>query len=61
MEEIKEEADKHGWLIFENEIPLSRGFPKIMRGDFTHTGDAYLFRHFASEFFQRFGIEQGSN
>lgn len=61
MEEIKEEADKHGWLIFKNEIPLSRGFPKIMRGDFTHTGGAYLFRYFASEFFQSLGIEQESD
>ena len=50
--EIKEEAEKHGWHIFECEIPLSRGFPKMMRGDFSHLGDATLFAHFADEFFR---------
>ena len=51
--EIHEEADKNGWHVFKNEIPFSRGFPKIMRGDFNHLGDASRFRYFASEFFAR--------
>ncbi len=57
MEEIREEVDNSGWRIFENEIPLSRGFPKMMRGNFSHVGDAHQFRFFAEEFFQALGIE----
>ena len=51
--EIRAEAAKNGWHVFESELPLSRGFPKIMRGDFNRVGDASLFRHFAGEFFAR--------
>ena len=51
--EIRAEAVKNGWHVFESELPFSRGFPKIMRGDFSHIGDAILFRDFASEFFAR--------
>lgn len=55
--EIETEAEKNGWHIFENQLPLSRGFPKMMRGDYTHIGDAYLFRYFADEFFGVLNIE----
>ena len=58
MKEIKKEAKKNGWHIFEKQIPLSRGFPKMMRGDFSHPGDAPQYRHFASEFFKRLGFEE---
>ncbi len=58
--EINEEAEKNGWYIFEKQIPLSRGFPKMMRGDFSHLGDAPRYRHFASEFFKRLGLEKES-
>lgn len=51
--EIRDEADKNGWHMFEFEIPLSRGFPKIMRGDFNRIRDAENFRDFAGEFFAR--------
>ena len=57
MQEIREEVDNSGWRIFQNEIPLSRGFPKIMRGNFSHLGDARQFRFFAEEFLQALGIE----
>ena len=57
MDEIREEADNSGWHIFENEIPFSRGFPKMMRGNFSHLGDAHQFRFFAEEFFEALGIE----
>ena len=57
IREIDGAAKKNGWHIFENQIPFSRGFPKMMRGDYTHLGDAYLFYDFASEFFQRLGLE----
>ena len=33
MAEIRSEAAKHHWRIFTNQIPFSRGFPKMMRGD----------------------------
>ena len=43
MEEIRREAGKNGWHIFDAEIPFSRGFPKMMRGNFSHLGNAASF------------------
>lgn len=60
MKEINTEARKSGWHIFKKQIPLSRGFPKMMRGDFSHSGDAPQYRHFASEFFKKLGLEEES-
>ena len=57
IREIRQEAEKSGWHIFRNQIPFSRGFPKMMRGDFTHCGNAYEFKYFASEFFTKLGLE----
>lgn len=57
LQEIRQEARKSRWSIFKNEIPLSRGFPKMMRGVFTHLGDAPLFDNFASEFFKKLRLE----
>ena len=57
LREIRQEAGQNEWRIFENQIPFSRGFPKMMRGDFSHLGDAVLFDNFASEFFQVLGLE----
>lgn len=54
--EIHEEAVKNGWHVFKSEIPSSRGFPKIMRGDFNHLGDAKDFQFFAKEFFKKLGF-----
>ena len=56
--EIREDAARNGWHIFENQIPFSRGFPKMMRGDFSYPGDAALFSHFADEFFRKLGLER---
>ena len=56
MREIRQEAEESEWRIFENQIPFSRGFPKIMRGDFSHSGYAYKFDNFASEFFTVLGL-----
>ena len=53
LQEIREEASENGWELFSEEIPHSRGFPKLMRGDYNWTGNASRFRHFAKEFFQR--------
>lgn len=57
LEEIKQQSQKNKWHIFENEIPHSRGFPKMMRGDFTYLGNAREFGKFAKEFFNKAGFE----
>lgn len=52
MREIFSEAQKNGWHIFRKQLPHSRGFPKIMRGDYNWPGNAiYDFKEFAREFF----------
>ena len=57
LREIRKEAEESGWHIFGNEIPFSRGFPKLMRGDPNWLGNAYHgFDPFAREFFDRLGI-----
>ena len=56
LKEIKREAKENGWKLFGNEIPYSRGFPKLMRGDYQQLGNASLFTRFATEFFQRLGL-----
>lgn len=35
--------------IPDNEIPFSRGFPKMMRGDYRHIGNADMFYYFERE------------
>ena len=56
LREIREESEKQGWHIFRNQLPLSRGFPKIMRGNFSYSGNAYQYRKLAKEVFDRLGI-----
>ena len=56
IREITEEATNNEWQVFENQIPFSRGFPKIMRGDFSHPGDALRYSHFAKEFFEHLNL-----
>ena len=52
LDEIYEEADNNGWYIFESQLPHSRGFPKMMRGDYRHLRNAARdFPPFANEFF----------
>ena len=53
ISELTREARRNKWRVYKNQIPLSRGFPKMMRGDFNHLGDAALFQHFAKEFFEQ--------
>ena len=58
MRDILLEAAKNGWDIFDSQLPLSRGFPKIMRGDFRNPGDALVsFRELAYEFLDAIGIK----
>ena len=56
LAEIRTEATKNGWPIYDHEIPHSRGFPKIMRGDYSYSGNAHLFPNFANEFFGSVGL-----
>ena len=56
MPEIHEEAAKNDWHVFDHQIPHSRGFPKLMRGDRNYGGNSWRFRLFAEEFLQRLGL-----
>ncbi len=54
LAEIIEESEKDGWYLFANWLKYSRGFPKMMRGDFNSPGHApHIFSRFAEEFFER--------
>ena len=57
IRDIKEEADKNGWHVFHHQIPFSRGYPKMMRGDFSSPGDAPLYILFGKEFFRCLDFE----
>ena len=54
--QIMSSAETNDWHVFEHQIPFSRGFPKMMRGDFSHQGDAAEFPSFAKEFFNHIGL-----
>jgi chromosome partitioning protein len=56
LADIRAEAASNGWHIFKTEIPFSRGFPKIMRGDNSYSGNATMFSYFAKEFFDTIGL-----
>ena len=59
MREIREEATENGWHVFRNQLGLSRGFPKMMRGDYSHPGNAVRdFNRLAREFFERPGLRR---
>lgn len=54
--DIQKIAKSNAWHVFENQIPFSRGFPKIMRGDYSYSGNATMFAYFAEEFFDNIGL-----
>jgi len=56
IREIRGEAAKNGWHIFKTQMDHSRGYPKIMRGDYSHSGNASNFWYFADEFFKHIGL-----
>ena len=58
MREIRVAARKNNWHIFTNQLPYSRGFPKMMRGDWNYLGNAWDYKHFAKEFFKKLGFER---
>lgn len=52
MREIENETDENGWHIFNRQLGYSRGFPKMMRGDYNYLGNSEMdFILFANEFF----------
>ena len=53
LREIKKEARRNEWRLFDNELPHSRGFPKMMRGDYSNLGNAVFHEDFAQEFLER--------
>ena len=54
LAEIHEDSINNGWYVFQNQLKYSRGFPKIMRGDYSHLGDALdIFSAFEKEFLNR--------
>jgi len=57
LKDIKLEAKKNGWHIFKKQLPHSRGFPKMMRGNYTYLGNAqWAFSNFSREFFNHLGL-----
>jgi chromosome partitioning protein len=56
MTDIRAEAQRNQWKIFKHEIPFSRGFPKLMRGNYSYLGNAGQFNTFAAEFFTEIGL-----
>ncbi len=56
MAEISQEAKKNSWPIYKKELYHSRGFPKMMRGDNSYSGNAQYFFMFANEFFGSVGL-----
>lgn len=50
MSDIQDEAANRHWRIFDYQLPHSRGFPKMMRGDYNYLGNAEYFYNFAKEF-----------
>lgn len=52
IHDIREQARSNRWRVFQREIRYSRGFPKLMRGDISHLGNAEKdINAFANEFF----------
>lgn len=56
MAEIEAEATKNGWPIFTRQMYHSRGYPKMMRGDNSYSGDARYFPWVADEVFSSLGL-----
>lgn len=56
MDEIRTEAAKNQWPIYPQELYHSRGYPKIMRGNNSYSGNAQYFPSFANQFFTSVGL-----
>ena len=54
MAEIRSVCRENGWPLFNRQLAYSKGFPKIMRGNYTWLGKSIgTFANFADEFFSR--------
>ena len=54
ISEIHAEAAKNGWYVFRSGLQYSRGFPKMMRGDWSRPGKAPdILEYFEGEFLTR--------
>ena len=54
LREIHEEVSENNWYVFQNWLVYSRGFPKMMRGNYSYLGNApSIFYRFAEELFGR--------
>ena len=61
IDEITEEAANNGWHIFKRQMPHSRGFPKLMRGDLNHLGNAWdAYFDIPDEVFAKMGLSRES-
>jgi chromosome partitioning protein len=58
LREIRRDAAMNEWTIYKNQIPHSRGFPKMMRGDYSYRGNAVQYTRFAKEFFDSLGFTE---
>jgi chromosome partitioning protein len=56
MFSILEECERNQWHVFSKQMYHSRGYPKLMRGDYSYPGDAALFWTFADELFAHLGL-----
>jgi chromosome partitioning protein len=56
MRDVRKEAAKNGWPIYANQLKHSRGYPKLMRGNTSYSGNAEYFLQFANEFFISVGL-----
>lgn len=57
MEDIRQEAAGNDWHIFDRQIPHSRGFPKMMRGNFRDRGNADGGFRVADEVLEKIGFD----
>lgn len=60
MADIRKEAAANGWRIFKTEMLHSRGYPKLMRGDYSYPGNAKLGLRVADEILEKIGLGRGS-
>jgi chromosome partitioning protein len=56
LRDIRSDASKNNWTVYTREIQHSRGYPKIMRGDYSYPGNAAYFSSFAKEFLESIGL-----
>ena len=56
MIEIQKGCKKNGWDIFGTPMYHSRGYPKLMRGDYSYSGDARYFWGLADEIIKKAGL-----